>query len=88
METNGIFENRPWGWFLKIIHLPKFWIKLLRVTGRTSLQKHSFRDEWHIGIYKVKAGEVHRMAHGIFIEIALGKPMENDIVRLEDDYGR
>lgn len=88
MATNGIFEKRPWGWFLKLLHLPRVWVKLLWVPGRTSLQKHYYRDEIHIGIYRVKRGEVHRMSHGAFIEIALGSPHEKDIIRIEDDYDR
>jgi hypothetical protein len=73
---------------LKIIGLDRFWLKFLWVPGRCSLQSHNDRTEWHIGIYKVKPGEVHRLAHGAFIEVALGRPREEDIVRYEDDYGR
>lgn len=88
MATNGIFERRPWGWFLRLIKTKRFWLKILWVTGRTSLQTHSERDEWHFGLYRVKKGETHRLSHGVFLELALGKPRESDIVRLEDDYGR
>lgn len=63
-------------------------VKFLFVKGRTSYQSHKHRDEWHFGLYKVKAGEKHRMQHGVFLELALGKPKESDIIRYEDDYGR
>ena len=80
--------TRPWGWMVKLISLPKFWLKIIRVKGRTSLQSHNDRTEYHFGFYKVNPGEKHRMQHGIFLELALGKPREEDIIRYEDDYGR
>lgn len=82
------FESRPWGWFLKLIHTKRFWIKFIWAPGRTSSQKHTDRDEWHFGLYKVKRGEIHRLSHGAFIEVAVGRPREDDIIRIEDDYGR
>ena len=78
----------PWGGMWKLIHLPNFWLKIIRVKGRTSLQSHKNRTEYHFGWYKVNPGEKHRMQHGLFLEIATGKPEEFDIVRYEDDYGR
>ena len=78
----------PWGWMVTFLHTPRFWLKLLRVKGRTSRQYHNNRTEWVLGFYRVNPGEEHRMAHGWFIELATGKPDEDDIVRLEDDYGR
>lgn len=83
-----MINRRPWGVMAKLISLPFFWLKLIYVSGRTSLQYHNDRTEWHIGIYKVNPKEIHRMQHGVFIELAFGKPREDDIVRLEDDYGR
>lgn len=65
-----------------------FWLKFLFVKGRTSLQSHRNRDEWVLGVYKVRKGEVHRMSHGMFFEVALGECSEDDITRYEDDYGR
>ena len=78
----------PWGWWWKIVGFRKFWVKLLWVRGRTSLQSHAHRTEWHFGLYKVNPGEKHRMQHGLFIEVAHGVPEESDIVRYEDDYKR
>ena len=79
----------------KIISTRRFWIKLIWVRGRTSIQFHRFRNEYHFGIRKAKLylkfvprGFVHRLDRGIYIEIATGKPLEEDIIRLEDDYGR
>lgn len=84
------FEKRPWGWFIKFIALKNFWFKLIRVKRgqRTSLQKHKDRKEIHVGIQFVDKNLPHRIAHGFYIEMAFGKPRENDIVRLKDDYGR
>ena len=75
-------------WMVTILQGKSFWVKFLRVKGRTSLQSHSKRTEWHFGLYKVPIGEKHRIAHGWFIELATGTPTEEDIIRYEDDYGR
>lgn len=45
------------------------------------------------GRYTVKADQIHRIMNptqesGIVIEVAQGMPMEDDILRLEDHYGR
>lgn len=73
---------------VKFFHTKRAWLKFLRVRGRTSLQSHKERTEWHFGLYKVEPGDVHRMQKGWFIEFAYGRPSENDIERYEDDYGR
>jgi hypothetical protein len=73
---------------IKLFHTKRFWLKFLRVRGRTSLQSHARRSEWHFGLYKVNPEEKHRMQHGWFLELALGEPDENDIVRYTDDYNR
>lgn len=78
----------PWGRMWRFISFPKFWAKIIWVRGRTSLQSHNNRTEYHFGFYKVNPGEKHRMQHGLFLEIATGKPEESDIVRYEDDYKR
>lgn len=86
-----MIDRRPWGWMIKFIHTKKFWLKLIRVTGRTSLQSHRFRTEYHIsikGIKKIKLREKHRIISGWYIELAFGRPNEYDIIRHEDDYGR
>lgn len=64
---------------------------MLHVTGRTSLQSHRDRTEYHIstrGIARVCPGQRHRMERGIYLEFAFGLPREEDVVRFEDDYGR
>ena len=76
---------------ITFISTQKFWMKFLLVRGRTSLQSHSNRTEYHIsirGIQKVKPQKIHRINRGMYIEIATGEPHENDIIRYEDDYGR
>jgi len=83
-----MIDKREWGWMVKFIHTKKFWFKFLRVKGRTSLQSHNERVEYHFGLYKVNKGEKHRMQHGWFFELATGKPDENDIIRYSDDYDR
>ena len=83
--------NRPWGWMVKLIHTNRFWLKIILVDTRTSLQYHLNRTEYHIslfGIKKVLPLERHRMTHGLYIEIATGFPSEDDIVRIDDDFGR
>jgi len=72
----------------KLLSFPKFWLKFLWVRDRTSLQSHNNRTEYHLGIYKVKPGEKHRMQHGIFLELAVGRPEEGDVIRYEDDFNR
>ena len=73
---------------VKFIHTKKFWIKFLYVKGQTSLQTHANRGEWHFGLYHVRPNEEHRLRHGVFFELAHGKPEEEDITRIKDDYGR
>lgn len=86
-----VFQRRPWGWMIKLIHTRKLWIKLIRVYTRTSLQSHRYRVEYHISFFRIKKVEieqVHRMTRGWYIEIATGMPAEEDITRFADDYGR
>jgi len=80
--------KRPWGWMITLFKTRNFWIKVLRVKGQTSYQSHKNRTEYHFGFSKVLPDEKHRMSHGIFLEIATGKPEEEDIIRYEDEYGR
>lgn len=80
--------QRPWGYMVKLLWGRGFWLKFLRVRGRTSLQSHSRRTEWHFGLYRVDPGDVHRMQKGWFVELAVGEPDESDITRYRDDYGR
>ncbi len=82
------YLKTPWGWWAKLFGSPHFWIKVIWARGRTSLQSHNRRTEYHFGFYKVLPGEKHRMQRGLFLEIATGRPEESDIVRYEDDYGR
>jgi len=80
--------KRPWGKMWKIASGKNFWVKFLWVPGRTSMQAHRHRTEWHFGLYKVAPLEKHRLSHGAFLELIIGKPDEDDIIRYEDDYGR
>jgi len=83
--------KRPWGKMWKIIATKKFWLKVIWVKGRTSLQSHQNRTEYHLslkGIKKIKSNEKHRMEKGLYLELAFGQPKEEDIIRYEDDYDR
>ncbi|MHB1117910.1 MAG: adenylyltransferase/cytidyltransferase family protein [Minisyncoccota bacterium] len=79
---------RPWGTMWKFFHTEKAWLKFIVVRGRTSLQSHSRRTEWHLGLYKVEPMQKHRLLPGAYFEFVYGNPDENDIIRYEDDYGR
>jgi len=90
-----LLTKKPWGWFVKLLHLRCFWIKIIRVRRgqRTSLQKHSERSELHVKLFPpsirlYKRRQLHRMTEGLYIEFAWGKPIEDDIERVEDDYER
>lgn len=83
-----MITKRPWGLFIKVIHFPFLWVKVLIVRGQTSYQSHKNRDEYFIGIFKVPRGEKHRMSRGLYLEIGTGAPDENDIIRHEDNYDR
>jgi hypothetical protein len=78
----------PWGRAWKLVKTSRFWCKLFWVRDRTSLQSHNNRTEYHFGFYKVKPGEKHRLQHGVFLEVAVGRPDEDDVTRYEDDFGR
>ena len=66
-------------------------MKIILVKGRTSLQSHKRRTEYHISIKSIKRitpNQIHRMTKGLYVELAFGLPHEEDITRYEDDYGR
>lgn len=79
---------RPWGVMWKMFNTKRSWLKLILVHGRTSLQSHSQRTEWHFGLYKVEPMQKHRLLPGAYFEFVHGNPQEDDIIRYEDDYGR
>ncbi len=79
---------RPWGAMWKIFSTKHTWLKFIMVRGRTSLQSHSQRTEWHFGFYKVEPMQKHRLLPGLYFEFVRGNPREDDIIRYEDDYGR
>ena len=80
--------KRPWGSMLKIFSTKKSWLKIIKVRGRTSLQSHAKRTEWHFGFHRVNKNEKHRLLPGYYIEFIHGSPDEDDIIRYEDDYSR
>ncbi len=82
------FMKRPWGKMWRLVKAKKFWLKFFLIAGRTSLQSHEERTEYQCGIWKVKSGEKHIMQHGIFFELAIGNPKEEDTIKYEDDYDR
>ncbi|PIQ35874.1 MAG: hypothetical protein COV32_00300 [Candidatus Yonathbacteria bacterium CG10_big_fil_rev_8_21_14_0_10_43_136] len=79
---------RPWGAMWKLFSTKHTWLKFIHVRGRTSLQSHSQRAEWHFGFYKVEPMQKHRLLPGAYLEFVYGNPREDDIIRYEDDYGR
>ena len=91
-----IKTTKPWGKMWLLIHMKNFWLKIIKVNkdGRTSLQAHKHRKEYHIkmnrpfGFKTIAVMEKHRMTAGLYIEIVTGMPEETDIIRYEDDYGR
>lgn len=94
--------DRPWGRMWMVAQGASWWVKIINVrpNQRTSNQYHANRAEWHwrlswrlwrkdLSWMKiVRPGRLHRMYQGVYIEIAWGKPNENDITRVSDDYGR
>ena len=88
-------ETRPWGKMWKLLWGHTWWLKVILVRGRTSLQWHFNRNEIHLRILPfpkikyVRKFRRHRMEKGLYIEIAFGGYCsEGDIIRVEDDYGR
>jgi len=80
--------ERPWGKMWKIFHTKRAWLKFIKVHGRTSLQAHRHRTEWHFGFYKIEPMEKHRLTKGVYLEFVKGKADEDDVIRYSDDYGR
>jgi hypothetical protein len=94
--------DRPWGRMWMVWQCRWLWIKIINVYPgqRTSSQYHQRRGEWHWRLSwrlwrtdlswcrVIKPNILHRMKAGWYIEIAWGRPDENDIIRLSDDYGR
>jgi hypothetical protein len=83
----------PWGWNITIFRTKTFWFKFLWIfRGEcTSLQYHNYRTELYIGtsgIKLIKPFDHHQYFGGMYFEIAWGLPMEEDIYRITDIYGR
>ena len=91
--------KRPWGWY-KVLYDEKFKVKLICINPghRLSLQKHLNRDESWIDVRTNKftfipKGKLHRISNRgkskkYVVELQTGRCDENDIIRLQDDYGR
>jgi hypothetical protein len=93
--------DRPWGRMWMVCQCKRAWVKIIHVYPgqRTSDQYHAKRSEWHwrlgwphmrgsMWCKVIRVGRLHRMSQGWYVEVAWGRPHENDIVRLSDDYGR
>lgn len=84
--------DKPWG---HEVHVGKFngWrVKLLVVNDghRTSLQYHREKLEYWFteeGLRFITPGEKHRLT-GPAVVLEVAKGSDEDIVRVEDDYGR
>ena len=88
-----MFRKTRWGWEIKVFHTKHWWGKFIyvRLHHRTSQQYHNHRTEWHCslrGVGKYYPRELHRLAHGLYFELAYGRPNQTDIYRVADDYGR
>jgi len=87
-------EMKPWGYTIKPFGLPWLWVKYISVEPgkQNSLHYHQSRRElvWKLPctFYTVAKNKPHRLITGSYVEIAVGRPDENDVVRIEDDYGR
>ena len=83
-------EYRPWGSYEVLLDEPNYKVKriVLNPYERFSLQYHKGREEHWVILPK----EIHRATAGpnglVFIETQTGICKEDDIIRLEDDYGR
>ena len=82
--------KKPWGTYEVLLDEPNYKVKRIVVHPyeRFSLQYHKHREEHWVILPK----ELHRATAGsnglVFIETQTGDCREEDIVRLEDDYGR
>lgn len=89
-----MYKKTPWGFWLKFISSPWFWMKFIHVDKghQNSLHVHHKRNEFVLRIpfhfFFIKKEKPHRLATGNYIELAYGRPSEDDILRLEDDYAR
>jgi hypothetical protein len=86
-------EERPWGYFEVLEDNMYYKIKKIVVNDghRTSLQYHNEKIETWIykdgTMHTIKPGECHRLVGPIeLLEVSHG--LEEDIVRIKDDYGR
>ena len=84
---------KPWGYEL-VLGLWNGWrVKILHVNDghRTSKQYHMYKDEYWFykdgKVRHVEPFEVHRLIGPIEV-VELARGSDDDIIRLEDDYGR
>ena len=82
--------KKPWGTYEVLLDEPNYKVKRIVVHPyeRFSLQYHKHREEHWV----ILPTELHRATAGpnglVFIETQTGDCREEDIIRLEDDYGR
>jgi mannose-6-phosphate isomerase len=96
-------DERPWGSYEVLVDAPDHKVKeiVVKPGKRLSLQKHARRSEhWFVvrgtGVVSldVALGASHRIENTgsvdlVFVEVQHGEYFgEDDIVRLEDDFGR
>lgn len=88
---------RPWGYFIVLFNIKFVLIKKIVIYPhkRTSLQKHFYRSEIWISnkIEFIPKNKIHRIENNtnkdiVIYEIQIGNCFEEDIKRIEDDYGR
>src|SRR5919198_448128 len=91
-DNSPLFDRRPWGSFTVLDEGEGYKVKRIEVLPgkRLSYQRHARRAEH----WMVVVGTAHRVENPgagplVFIEIQRGDYLgEDDIVRLEDDFGR
>lgn len=89
--------NKPWGKELILIKGKRLVLKIIYINphSRLSLQYHKKKEEVMIfpngDVSYIKAKQKHRLtnpSNKLIKIIEVSTPELNDIVRLEDDYGR
>ena len=81
-QSSSNILKKNWGYSKILLEGNGWWFKRLCIDGNTSMQKHNKRDEMFL-VY-IPAGVKHQIyGKGNILELAIGEPKEEDIVRYE-----
>jgi mannose-6-phosphate isomerase len=88
-----VTENRPWGSYTVLEERGSYKVKRIEISPgkRLSYQRHEKRSEHWVDISRMAAHRVLNPGNGCLtmIEVQRGDYLgEDDIIRLEDDFGR